>query len=699
MAARAHLLAISAALNLRAGAAAAASFGASYRKDAWLPQYVEAGVPEPLDGGRLHIVGLAAASGRPGAVTLNGSFVNVTVGQPDPAGWDVDWLRVEPATGLVAGRPFFIALHSRKAAWDAAAAGAEAVAVAVADAGGAPLASGSFVVAAAPVTVTWVTTARARSDVHVFLRNAGAAAATAARAVLSGVDVTALLPAAARTVAGGGGTALWVLPATSLGGADAVAEGAVWTLQVDWSPAESAAAAPSTFAGGLLFREFFPLETWPHGSDCPFPGINDTAYALHRAHGVDTFFAEYTFDAACKTTLTSADLVNTIAPQHGFMVLPSFENGGLSYAAVTNQSALAGVFLADEDDTVVDDKARALLASVLRARAALPAQPTYAGGASNRYTGAFAGITDVKGMDAYIGACAPHYALLAMPARGSYDYLANTRANHAPGPTWLYSQGFEGGWDGSLLKTNRQADAAEIAVQVASVAAAGAKGLMLFETQLSYLEDPVSAPAWATLGTLLREAGALRELYRAGDATGAARPLDAAGASLAATVLTEAVLHPRGAVVLAINTAAVNNTYNDICCALDVVACHFTFVDSLVASLAVTLPPGFDAVADSFEVFNASVLPGSPAVQTPFANATLALTNVALGTQGPGSGAACGAPASAIVRTFVLAFDADLRGEVAAALAGGPPAATLEAARAAAARRGGGPSPLFRASV
>jgi len=92
------------------------------------------------------------------------------------------------------------------------------------------------------------------------------------------------------------------------------------------------------------------------------------------------------------------------------------------------------VFLADEDDTVVDDKARTLLASVLRARAALPAQPTYAGGASNRYTGAYAGITDVKGMDAYIGACAPHYALLPMPARGAYDYLANTRANHAPGP-------------------------------------------------------------------------------------------------------------------------------------------------------------------------------------------------------------------------------------------------------------------------
>ena len=685
-----RLFALSAAAAAAiATSAAAAPFAASYRKDRWLPQYIEFNVPEPLDGGRLHIVGVAASSGRPGAVTLNGSLVNVSVGVPLPASWPVDWLRVEPATGLVAGRPFFVALHSRSPAWDAALAGAAPVPLSIADAdspGGAALASGSFVVAAAPVAATWVTTARARANVHIFLRNSGRAPATAARAVFSGYDVTGALPPAALTLAAGA-TALWVLPAAAVGGVAAVAEGAVWTLTGEWA----GGALPATAAGGLLFREFFPVETWYHGSDCPFPGINDTAYALHRAHGIDTFFAEYTFDKACNTKLTSADLVNTIAPQHGFYVLPSFENGGLKYEAVTNQSALAGIFLADEDDTVVDDKARSLLAAVMRARVALPAQPTYAGGASNRYTGAFAGITDIKGMDAYIGACAPHYALLAMPARGSFDYLANTRANHEPGPTWLYSQGLEEGWDGSLLKTNRQANAAEIAVQVASVAAAGAKGLMLFETELKYLVDPISAPTWATLGTLLRETGALRELYRAGDATGAAAPLDAAGASMAATVLAEAVLHPRGAVVLAINTAAVNDTYNDICCALDVVACHFTFVPSAVASLAVTLPAGF-AVADAFEVFNATVLPGSPAIQSPFPNATLALTGVALGTEGPGS-AACGAPAQAIVRTFVLAFDTALRGEVAAALAGGPPATTVAAAAAAAAAIAAAPAP------
>ena len=113
-----------------------------------------------------------------------------------------------------------------------------------------------------------------------------------------------------------------------------------------------------------------------------------------------------------------------------------------------------------------------------------------------------------------------------MPPRGSFDYLSNTRLNHAPGPTWLYSQGFEEGWDSKTFKVNRQANAAEIAIQVASVAAAGAKGMMLFETQLKYLSDPISAPAWETLGTLLREMGALREYYRAGDASGMSLPLN-----------------------------------------------------------------------------------------------------------------------------------------------------------------------------
>jgi hypothetical protein len=69
--------------------------------------------------------------------------------------------------------------------------------------------------------------------------------------------------------------------------------------------------------------------------------VNDTAYALHRAHGIDTFFTEYTLDAACNSSLTSADIVNTLAPKYGFYVLPSAEDGKV-LGQITDASRLAG---------------------------------------------------------------------------------------------------------------------------------------------------------------------------------------------------------------------------------------------------------------------------------------------------------------------------------------------------------------------
>ena len=654
------------------GATRATTFSASYRKDAWLPNYFEAGVPLPLTGGRVHVVGLATGSGAPERVYLNGTLVDVSSpGSGNPDSWPIDWLRVEPLpTGLVAGSPFWVSFHSRLKAWDEAAISGAQTSLRVEDAGGAALLDGTFTLHAAQgVQLTWATTAGNRSTLLMYLHNSaplGAPPAQLASALVNGGDVMAGLPASAQQVPAGA-TVMWELPAAAVpgGGSAALAAGRVWSAELSWS-----SGSLSTTAGGILWPEFFPIETWPHGSDCPFPTLNDSSYAAHRAAGVDTFFTEWTPDGGCpKNHLNAADLVNVLAPKYDFWVLPSGEGGAKLAADINDTSRLAGWFLADEDDTVVDKKARELLAAVEAVRVALPGVPTYAGGASQLYTGAFAGITDIKGMDAYIGACAPHYALLPMPARGSYDYLSNTRANHAPGPTWLYTQGFENGWDSHLDGANKQANAAEIAIQVASVPAAGAKGLMIFETQLSY-QKGISAPAWATLATMLHEVGALRELYRAGDASGMVAAWNASGGQ-APDVVAEGILSPRAMVVLLINTAAVNDTYNEVCCVLDLAACHFTFVPSSLAEVVVGLPAGA-VVADAFELFNATVLPGSPPLGPPPAGSggTLSLSNITLGTEGPGS-PPCTEPARAIVRTFVLAFDTKLRAEVAAALVPG----------------------------
>ncbi len=637
----------------------AATLSSSYRKDYYLPQYIEFGVPEPVDGGRLHVVGLATASGTPTTIILNGTTLNLNVGVPLDE-WVVDWARAEPLTGFTIGAQFWVSFHSRRTAWDALASSHNTVSLSILDAAGHTLASGEFGVHVPEAPVTYVTTSGNRSSLLIFVRGAMmGSGSTLSRLLFNGADVTSLVPSNLQAVPANE-TVLWSLPTSAIGGPAAVAAGSVWTVEIDWVEAPRVAR---TAAGGLLLPEFYPIETWEHSSDCPFPTINDAAYAQHRAHGIDTFFTEYKLDSACNTTITAVDLVNTLAPKYDFWVLPSAEDPKI-LGQVTDASRLAGWFLADEDDTIVDDKARNLLAAVNRARALWPSVPTYAGGASNRYTGAYSGITDVKGMDAYIGACAPHYIPLAPPPRYSFDYLANTRANHAPGPTWLYSQGFEDGWDGLGKTVNRQATPAEIAVQVISVGAAGAKGMMLFETQLKYVVGE-TAPAWATLGTLCREMGAVRELLRAGDPTGAVRALDANGHVIEG-VIVEGTLSARALVVHAINIATTGDPGCLVICAVGL-PCHITFAPTTVDALTILLPVGFTPV-DSFELFNATVLPGSLPTVPGDSPRTIVFKQFMLGAEGPGSGPTAAAPSDVVVRTLVFASDSALRSEITAAL-------------------------------
>lgn len=62
--------------------------------------------------------------------------------------------------------------------------------------------------------------------------------------------------------------------------------GQLWTVVVDYA---EAGTVPSV-GGARLQKPYFPIETWPRSSDCPYPTINNATYEFHRAHGVDTFF-------------------------------------------------------------------------------------------------------------------------------------------------------------------------------------------------------------------------------------------------------------------------------------------------------------------------------------------------------------------------------------------------------------------------
>jgi hypothetical protein len=192
--------------------------------------------------------------------------------------------------------------------------------------------------------------------------------------------------------------------------------------------------------------------------------------------------------------------------------------------------------------------------------------------------------------------------------RGSYDYLHNTRENQMPGPTWTYSQGFFTGWNSFYAV--RQPSPEEAAVQVMSVVASGAKGFMMFESAMVYVNataPPDVAASWATVGALLRAMGAMRELYRVGDITGMATALSANG-SADASVIVELVRGPRALVLLLINIAN-DGGYSDLGCAVGL-PLHWNMTAHTVAAVTVAVPLDFGAIVDSFEVSNATVLPG-----------------------------------------------------------------------------------------
>jgi hypothetical protein len=83
------------------GPCAASDLDANYRKDIYLPtsSYNEP-TPEPTTGGRVSIVGLAAASGTVDGFKIDGSTVTLT----DDKDWTVDFYHVWPKT-VKAGQP------------------------------------------------------------------------------------------------------------------------------------------------------------------------------------------------------------------------------------------------------------------------------------------------------------------------------------------------------------------------------------------------------------------------------------------------------------------------------------------------------------------------------------------------------------------------------------------------------------------
>jgi hypothetical protein len=647
-AAAAKILAGVAAASLAVAQASAAD--AEYRKDVFLPfdEYAEP-APSPLTGGRVFVVGTALASGMPGSIYVNNQLVNLTLGQNEST-WPIDFLHVQPAP-LVEAAPFFAVFHSRQAVWDSISQGS----IRITDASGTILINSTFPVSSRhQARVSYLTTAQQGEQVIVHVLSNSTTTLTNPKLLINGAPAS---PPATGPYARAfpsqllpGETIMFVAASPVAGG---LAPGSALTARVQFDDGTVAVA------GIRRQKEFFPMETWPKSSECPYPTVNDTNYRIHRDHGVDTFFTTDGSTSKCANPISEEDIINTLAPEHDFWVLGGKD---INTSLITNSSRLAGWFLGDEDDNhaTITDNLRQNAADSKALWASFPDTPTYVGGSRNRYRGAWANSVDALGMDFYIAACAPHVTNWGLPfhLRGSYDYLRTTRDNQMPWPTWLYSQVFDSGWNANIFGTVvvRQPDPAELAVSMQSVVAAGGKGMMMFQTEIGL---NASIPdSWAELGVLGREIGAARELYRQGDLV---LGVDTGGDNASIVSLIQA---PRALVLTLINIHN-NGGYDDLTCGIGGDD-HWKMLQHSVP-VSFQVPSGWadpDATAtpfaDTFELSGGQVVP--PAAVGSEAGGGTSPWRVST------SSVALDASAPSVTRTVIFARDAQLRGEIAQAL-------------------------------
>lgn len=288
--------------------------------------------------------------------------------------------------------------------------------------------------------------------------------------------------------------------------------------------------------------------------------------------------------------------------------------------------------------------------------------PVYNGAKTNRNVGAFAGMTDVQGIDFYAAACAPHITPwgTSPPLRAPYDYLRNTRDNHAPWPTWMYAQGLFDEWNKSTLLGERvfQPDPQELLVQAMMVVAAGGRGLMWFQTDA---EEAARAPArWQAIAAANHAIRGIRRLLVTADVTGLA-----AASAGADRVLVEALRSPRALVVPVINLFAASTVTDAACAAAQgtgLIPPPHWVLGSQATDVVVRVPDDL-RVASSRAVFaveaggTVDAAAVADDVVVDHAARTVTLRGVGLDNDAP-------------VRLFVLAADEDTRAAVDADVVG-----------------------------
>ena len=160
---------------------------------------------------------------------------------------------------------------------------------------------------------------------------------------------------------------------------------------------------------------------------------------------------------------------------------------------------------------------------------------------------------------------------LTVSFSGAYDYLHTARENQKPSPTWLYSQG----WCSDCWSVKDQ-NSGEALVQLASVVAAGGKGLMLFQSDLKLQ----GSESWKTGSNFLNSVSLIKEFLRTSDIEGARYSTTAEHA------ITEVLYGPSELLFIAISTDA--SGYNAQTCAVS--GSHWTFKEQTISKSEIEIP-------------------------------------------------------------------------------------------------------------
>jgi len=564
---------------------------ASYRKDFYYPEYEEGDLlnplPAPVNGGRFHITGIAQATGTVTALKIDGVLVDDLIAQKKMV-----WAHPYPFT-VTAGEPVWIAFHSQDTKWDAP--GATGT-VRLETTGGVSL-DGTFPVDKPAVPITYVTTTADYKRLLIHLHNRTTTVQTLKRLIVNGRDVTAAACIPSTTVAPSA-TALWTLDLCQ-----PLAPGNLWTVTIEWQN-----AVPST-AGGRVIREFYPIETWQTTSDCPWPGVNQANYDKHRAASIDTFYLHGGNAETCGVNLKT--LVENTAAANDFFVLATYNvlRDGQT-PLIENTNRVAGYAAGDEPDSKIYQDDGALYATVPWEKYKThtewswknyPEIPVFVGGSRHRHNGSFAGCTDIQGFDFYFAACAPHITVMDVnrPApRVTFDMLYAVRENHMPLPTWLYSQALGTMWGTPPLSNKKRVpNAAEQRVSMYMVLAAGAKGMMLFQTNMGLADE--NPATWDQISKVAKDIKAMKELLRTADY---GQPI-VSGPDLIATLL-----RAEKALILVVVDIKTDNVITEAACQISDPHWVFSTVNQDV-SFFVPADLGLD---DYFEVRDGAIydLPG-----------------------------------------------------------------------------------------